>query len=68
MEKFSFFFFCIKGSGRYGLDKGSVTYGQTDGRTDVHTRREEQYMSPAGGDIQFSKCRITYGPSRDPRG
>ena len=27
-----------------GSDKDSVTHGQTDGRTDVHTRREEQYM------------------------
>ena len=26
-------------------------YRQTDGRTDGHTRREKQYMSPAGGDI-----------------
>ena len=24
---------------------------RTVGRTDVHTRREEQYMSPTGGDI-----------------
>ena len=33
-----FFFqcFCTKGSGRYGLDKASVTYGQTDGRTYIH--------------------------------
>ena len=26
-------------------------YRQTDGRTDGHTRREKQFMSPAGGDI-----------------
>ena len=41
---FYFSFFCTKGSGRYGSDKGSVTHGQTDG----NTWREEQYMSPAG--------------------
>ena len=41
----------MKGSGRYGSDKGSVTHGLTDRRTDGHTRREEQYISPEGGDI-----------------
>ena len=46
---FFFQFFCTKGSGRYGSDKGSVTHRQTDG----HTQREEQHMSPAGGDISF---------------
>ena len=39
--------FCTKGSWRYGSDKESVT----DKRTDGHTRRQKQYMSPAGGDI-----------------
>ena len=40
-------YICTKGSWRYGSDKQSVT----DKRTDGHTRREKQYMSPAGGDI-----------------
>ena len=30
---------------------GDMVALYTDRRTDVHTRREEQYMSPAGGDI-----------------
>ena len=38
------------GSVTHGHTDGR-TYGRTDGRTDGHTRREEQYMSPAGGDI-----------------
>ena len=33
------------------LGQESVTDKRTDGRTDGHTRREKQYMSPAGGDI-----------------
>ena len=44
--------FCTKGFWRYGSDKESVTDkqtdGSTDGSTDGHTRREKQYMSPAG--------------------
>ena len=40
---FSFFF--MKGSGRYGSEKGSVTHGHTDKRTYGHTQREEQYIS-----------------------
>ena len=50
-----FDFFARKVLGDIGLDKESVTYERTDGRlytqTDVHTRREKQYMSHAGGDI-----------------
>ena len=38
--------FYTKGFGRYGSDKGSVTYGRTDIR-----RGKKQYMSLAGGDI-----------------
>ena len=56
---FDFFlqFFCTKDSWRYGSDKKALhtdgqTDGRTDGQTDGHTPREEQYMSPAWGDIQ----------------
>ena len=38
-------------SWKYGSDKESVTDKRTDGQTDGNTRREKQYMSPAGGDI-----------------
>ena len=46
--------FCMKGSGRYGSDKESVTDKRTDRRTDGHTRREKQYMSPPAGDIYYN--------------
>ena len=39
------------GQGKRYRQTDGRTDGQTDGRTDGHTRREKQYMSPAGGDI-----------------
>ena len=40
MEIFSIFF-SMRGSRRYGWDKGSVTHGHTDGRTDGYTDRRD---------------------------
>ena len=37
------------------LGQESVTDKRTDARTDGHTRREKQYMSPAGGDIKLTE-------------
>ena len=50
------FFSIFLHKGRYGSDMEALhadgrTDGRTDGLTDGHTPREEQYMSPAGGDI-----------------
>ena len=46
---FFFHFFSMKGSWRYGSDKGSVTHGHTDGRT--YTEGRTIYVSHRGRHI-----------------
>ena len=66
MEIFSIFF-SMKGSWRYGSDKGCVTHGHKDGRTDIHGGKNNiylpqgetyNYMSPPVGDIHCSSLRV----------
>ena len=46
--------FYIKESRSHGPDKGSVTDGRMDGRTDGHALSQDLYMSLTGKDIIMS--------------
>ena len=50
----------MKGSWRYGSDKGSVTHGHTDGRTDGRTYTEGRtiYVSRRGRHIIISHINV----------
>ena len=63
---FFFHFFSMKGSWRYGSDKGSVTHGHTDGRT--YTEGRTIYVSRRGihiisVELWWNICVITKGYS-----
>ena len=47
----------MRGSRRYGWDKGSVTHGHTDGRTDIHGGKNNICL-PQGETYNKSETKI----------